>query len=80
MLFIYREDMYQETNDPEKKNAADIIIAKQRNGPVGEVRLRFNQVVRVSMIWRTFLIDSFPCEARCALRRFCHTQKIIRDG
>jgi replicative DNA helicase len=42
VLFIYREDMYQETNDPEKKNAADIIIAKQRNGPVGEVRLRFN--------------------------------------
>lgn len=42
VLFIYREDLYQETRDPEKKNAADLIIAKQRNGPVGEVRLRFD--------------------------------------
>lgn len=42
VLFIYREDLYQETKDPEKKNAADLIIAKHRNGPVGEVRLRFD--------------------------------------
>ena len=42
VLFIYREDLYQETKDPDKKNAADLIIAKHRNGPVGEVRLRFD--------------------------------------
>ena len=42
VLFIYREELYQESEDPTTKNAADIIIAKQRNGPVGEVRLRFN--------------------------------------
>lgn len=42
VLFIYREDLYQEARDPETKQAADLIIAKQRNGPVGEVRLRFD--------------------------------------
>jgi replicative DNA helicase len=42
VLFIYREDLYQETRDPVKKNAADLIIAKHRNGPVGEVHLRFD--------------------------------------
>ncbi len=42
VLFIYREDLYQEPTDPATKNAADIIIAKHRNGPVGEVRLRFD--------------------------------------
>lgn len=37
VMFIYREDRY----DPEtpKKNVAEIIIAKQRNGPVGTVEL-----------------------------------------
>ncbi len=42
VLFIYREDLYLEARDLETKNAADLIIAKQRNGPIGEVRLRFD--------------------------------------
>lgn len=42
VLFIYREDLYQEARDLETKQAADLIIAKQRNGPVGEVCLRFD--------------------------------------
>ncbi len=42
VIFIYREDLYQETEDPATKNMADLIIAKQRNGPIGEVRVRFN--------------------------------------
>ncbi|HEU5375294.1 MAG TPA: replicative DNA helicase [Ktedonobacteraceae bacterium] len=42
VLFIYREDLYQEARDSETKQVADLIIAKQRNGPVGEVRLRFD--------------------------------------
>ncbi len=41
VLFIYREDRYRE--DSEKKNIADIIIAKHRNGPVGKVELYFNE-------------------------------------
>ncbi len=40
VLFIYRESMY-DTENLEAKNTADIIIAKHRNGPVGEIRLGF---------------------------------------
>jgi replicative DNA helicase len=40
VLFIYREDRYRE--DTTKKNIADIIIAKHRNGPVGKVELYFD--------------------------------------
>ncbi len=41
VLFIYREDRYnQETS---RKGAADIIIAKHRNGPVGKVELYFDE-------------------------------------
>src|SRR5262249_31084187 len=39
VMFIYREDIYNP--DSERKNIADIIIAKHRNGPVGEISLYF---------------------------------------
>ena len=39
VMFIYREDRYMENTD--KKNIAEIIIAKHRNGPMGEVDLLF---------------------------------------
>ena len=41
VLFIYREDKYYENS--ERKNIADIIIAKHRNGPLGRVSLYFNE-------------------------------------
>ena len=37
VMFIYREDYYKP--DTDRKGIADIIIAKQRNGPVGDVEL-----------------------------------------
>lgn len=37
VMFIHREDAYN--HDCEEKNVAQIIIAKQRNGPVGTVKL-----------------------------------------
>ncbi len=43
VLFIYREDRYRQ--DIEKKNIADIIIGKHRNGPVGKISLYFNEQI-----------------------------------
>jgi replicative DNA helicase len=41
VMFVHREEYYQ-TNDEDRervKGAAEIIIAKQRNGPIGDVKL-----------------------------------------
>lgn len=37
VMFIYRDDYYN--HDTEKKDIAEIIIAKQRNGPIGTIEL-----------------------------------------
>ncbi len=37
VMFIYRDDYYNK--DTDKKNIAEVIIAKQRNGPIGTVNL-----------------------------------------
>ena len=43
VLFIYREDMYAVDGErsPDTEGTAELIIGKQRNGPVGTVRLAF---------------------------------------
>lgn len=41
VLFIYREDMYDE--DTDRQNIADVIVAKHRNGPTGVVSLYFKK-------------------------------------
>ena len=39
VMFIYRDDVYNP--ETERKNIADIIVAKHRNGPVGTISLYF---------------------------------------
>ncbi len=39
VMFLYRDEVYDELTD--RRNIADIIIAKHRNGPTGQVALRF---------------------------------------
>ncbi len=40
VAFIFREEVYKK-DDEDKKGIAEIIIAKQRNGPIGSVELAF---------------------------------------
>jgi replicative DNA helicase len=41
VMFIYRPEVYEE--DPTKENLAEIMVAKHRNGPVGNVQLIFRK-------------------------------------
>jgi replicative DNA helicase len=42
VMFIYRKDKEKQNPEPEEINSAEIIIAKHRNGPVGNVKLKFD--------------------------------------
>jgi replicative DNA helicase len=41
VMFIYRDDIYNP--ETERRNQADIVVAKHRNGPIGEVALYFER-------------------------------------
>jgi len=41
VVFVYRDEYYDK--NPEKKGKAELIIAKHRNGPLGNVKLQFNE-------------------------------------
>ncbi|MBF0162285.1 MAG: replicative DNA helicase [Magnetococcales bacterium] len=40
VLFVFREEVYKD-NDPALTGLAEIIVAKQRNGPTGKIKLTF---------------------------------------
>ena len=41
VIFIYRDEVYNR-NSPDK-GTAEIIVGKQRNGPMGDCKLAFTQ-------------------------------------
>lgn len=43
VMFIYREMMHKQDADPQRRNIAEIHIAKHRNGPTGKVELFFDE-------------------------------------
>lgn len=44
IAFIYRDELYHPTTE-ENRNVAEIILAKQRNGPTGYFKLRFDKEI-----------------------------------
>ncbi len=49
IIFIYRDEVYNKSPDNPKKGEAEIIIGKQRNGPIGMVPVAFQAE------WSSFL-------------------------
>lgn len=68
VLFLYRPEAYKILNDPKTgeslEGIAEVIIAKQRNGPIGDVRLRFikdfARFENLELVHRDFPVEEVP--------------------
>ncbi|MEW6350726.1 MAG: replicative DNA helicase [Thermodesulfobacteriota bacterium] len=49
IIFIYRDEVYHKEPENPRRGEAEIIVGKQRNGPIGTVKLAFRSA------WSTFL-------------------------
>ena len=56
IMFVYRDEVYHP--ETEYKGVAEIIIGKQRNGPIGTTRLAFLGSTRASRTSRRAAISS----------------------
>jgi len=54
VLFLYREEVYDRDCPEDTKGIAELIIGKQRNGPIGEIKLKFfSEYTRFENLART---------------------------
>jgi len=54
VMFIHRPEYYKKNPTPEEEGLAEIIIAKQRNGPTGVVNLAFiKEITRFENLAKT---------------------------
>jgi replicative DNA helicase len=58
VMFIFREEVYNK-DDPSLEGLAELIIAKQRNGPIGTVKLAF---IKSSTRFENYAAESAPEE------------------
>ncbi len=60
VAFIYRDEIYNQDENNPLKGIAEIILAKQRNGPIGKVKLTFlDAYTRFENLAPEEMVDSF---------------------